>query len=204
MVDPGIASQSTEESFLAQHQTDQPVIQVAFYLCSPFVCSGGYWQLSSTTRSRSSRSSYQCLSFLCPSPWWRFSLWVKRFIDEKDQANTSFQLTFTHDLGEHAYCMCIVEEEQPAQILVETLSCRLHLFQGFSSSESNDFSSSGDQCLFSRASLPALFPGPLVYHRVTNSLNIACGYHIYSVKFSLLSSLSNSGKKISVGLQVIH
>lgn len=115
-----------------------------------------------------------------------YSIFQQDLLDEQDPANTSFQLAFTHDIGEPAHCMCVVDDEQHPQILVETVSCRLHLFQG-------------DQCLFSRASLPALFPGPIAYHRLTSSLNIACGYHIYSVKFSLLSSLSNNGKKISVG-----
>ncbi|PAV76229.1 hypothetical protein WR25_17570 [Diploscapter pachys] len=104
--------------------------------------------------------------------------YYKLIYDEQDPSRTRLNELFVHSLQEGAYNMCLVQTPNHAtQILVQSVG--------------------SDQVVFSRSSLPSLHPGPLCYCLPSSSLITVNGGFINSVKFSLLASGSNTGKKIT-------
>ncbi|CAJ0942505.1 unnamed protein product, partial [Mesorhabditis belari] len=119
------------------------------------------------------------LAVLCPHHLLLFRL----VQSTSDGATTKLEEVYTHALTEASYNMCAVPGRNP-QLFVQGVSCSLTLFQG-------------EECVFQRAPIPALHPGPLVYCKASESLLITNAGRINSVKFSLLASVSNTGKKIT-------
>ncbi|CAI5439537.1 unnamed protein product [Caenorhabditis angaria] len=79
--------------------------------------------------------------------------------------------------------MCKIEiPDHPLQLLIQTIDCKLSLYQG-------------DQCVFVHCPLRSLHPGPIKYSQLMASLLIANNGFLNSVKFSLLSS--GSQKRIN-------
>ncbi|CCD67585.2 Protein pthb1 homolog [Caenorhabditis elegans] len=100
-----------------------------------------------------------------------------------DETLASLDEIFSHSFSTSAWNMCVIPiEESTPQILVQSIDCKLSLFQG-------------DQCVFSMVPLRALQPGPIGYCQTTQTLFVANNGFLAAIKFSLMSS--GSQKKIN-------
>lgn len=111
-------------------------------------------------------------------------VFYKISFEGEENADAKVQEIFAHELQEEPYNMCLVQSFDNLQILVQSLSCNLTLFQG-------------DQCVFSKLPLKSIQPGPIFYSLPSSSLITANNSLLCSVKFSLLNSVSTSSKKIT-------
>ncbi|UMM13883.1 hypothetical protein L5515_001939 [Caenorhabditis briggsae] len=100
-----------------------------------------------------------------------------------EDTHASLDEIFSHSFTTSAWNMCVIPiEDSPSQILVQSIDCKLSLFQG-------------DQCVFSLVPLRALQPGPIGYCQSTQTLFVANNGFLAAIKFSLMSS--GSQKKIN-------
>ncbi|KAF1770030.1 hypothetical protein GCK72_001847 [Caenorhabditis remanei] len=100
-----------------------------------------------------------------------------------DDTHATLDEIFCHSFTTSAWNMCVIPiDDSPSQILVQSIDCKLSLFQG-------------DQCVFSLVPLRALQPGPIGYCQTTQTLFVANNGFLAAIKFSLMSS--GSQKKIN-------
>lgn len=105
-----------------------------------------------------------------------------------DETLASLDEIFSHSFSTSAWNMCVIPiEESTPQILVQSIDCKLSLFQG-------------DQCVFSMVPLRALQPGPIGYCQTTQTLFVANNGFLAAIKFSLMSSGSQKKINVSCGL----
>ncbi|EGT41665.1 CBN-BBS-9 protein [Caenorhabditis brenneri] len=119
------------------------------------------------------------LAVLSPT---KLTYYKVNFANPEDK-HASLDEIFSHSFQISAWNMCVIPiEEATPQILVQSIDCKLSLFQG-------------DQCVFSNIPLRALQPGPIGYCQTTQTLFVANNGFLAAIKFSLMSS--GSQKKIN-------
>ncbi|CAB3410606.1 unnamed protein product [Caenorhabditis bovis] len=147
-----------QSSILFTYQSDHPVLQMETGEFLP--------------------SMRNILAVLSPS---KLDFYKLNF-EKTDESSVSFEKLFSHAMSISAWNMCKVLTETSLQLIVQTIDCKISLFQG-------------DQCVFEHCALRALHPGPILYSSPSSSLITANNGFLNSVKFSLLSS--GSQKRIN-------
>uniref|UniRef100_A0A1I7T9G3 Protein PTHB1 n=1 Tax=Caenorhabditis tropicalis TaxID=1561998 RepID=A0A1I7T9G3_9PELO len=109
--------------------------------------------------------------------------YFKVTVEKEEDKHATIEEIFSHSFSTSAWNMCIIPiEDSTPQILVQSIDCKLSLYQG-------------DQCVFSLVPLRALQPGPIGYCQTTQTLFVANNGFLAAIKFSLMSS--GSQKKIN-------